>query len=69
MEKDVGFFLKVLCVDGGVSVNNFFMQFQFDMLNVQVEWLKIIEIMVLGVVYLAGLVMGYWKLEELEQKW
>lgn len=27
MEVDLGIFLKILCVDGGVVKNNFFMQF------------------------------------------
>jgi glycerol kinase len=45
------------------------MQFQSDMLDVQVERPKIIETTALGAAYLAGLATGYWKPEELEQKW
>jgi len=53
--------LKKLKVDGGASVNNFLMQFQADILNVQVERPKIIETTALGAAYLAGLAVGYWE--------
>jgi glycerol kinase len=69
MEKDAGFPLRALRVDGGASANNLLMQFQADMLNVEVERPKIIETTALGAAYLAGLATGYWKPEELEQKW
>jgi glycerol kinase len=69
MEKDAGFPLQALRVDGGASANNLLMQFQSDMLDVQVERPKIIETTALGAAYLAGLATGYWKPEELEQKW
>lgn len=69
MEQDSGVPLSALRVDGGATTNNFLMQFQSDMLNVPVERPKIIETTALGAAYLAGLAVGYWKKEELDNTW
>lgn len=69
MEKDAGVPLKGLRVDGGASANNLLMQFQADILGAPVERPKIIETTALGAAYLAGLATGFWKMEELKQKW
>lgn len=61
MEADSGIHLKKLRVDGGVVKNNFLMQFQSDMLSVEVERPAINETTALGAAYLAGLATGYWK--------
>ena len=61
MEDDSGIDLKSLKVDGGASANNFLMQFQSDILDVEVERPTIIETTALGAAYLAGLAIGYWK--------
>lgn len=61
MQQDSGIDLNTLRVDGGAVKNNFLMQFQSDMLQVQVERPKIIETTALGAAYLAGLNTGYWK--------
>lgn len=61
MERDSGIRLKALRVDGGMVPNNFLMQFQSDMLGVQVERPKVQETTALGAAYLAGLAVGYWK--------
>ncbi len=61
MEEDSNIKLKALKVDGGAVENNFLMQFQGDILNTKVERPKIIETTALGVAYLAGLAVGYWK--------
>ena len=47
--------LTVLKVDGGASANNFLMQFQSDILNVNIERPDITETTALGAAYLAGL--------------
>lgn len=60
MQVDVGIELKELCVDGGVIVNDFMVQFQSDLFGVLVFCLQVVEIIVLGVVYLVGLVIGFW---------
>ncbi len=61
MQEDSGIKLKTLKVDGGASENNFLMQFQSDILDVEVQRPKEIETTALGAAYLAGLAVGYWK--------
>lgn len=61
METDAGLRLTQLRVDGGASLNNLLMQFQADILGVPVVRPKIAETTALGVAYLAGLAIGYWK--------
>ncbi len=61
IETDEGIWIKSFKVDGGASSNNFLMQFQADILNVQVERPEIIETTALGAAYLAGLYSGFWK--------
>ncbi len=70
MEEDSGIKLQTLSVDGGAVDNNFLMQFQADMLGVNVERPKITETTALGAAYLAGLAVGFWKdKEEIVAKW
>ncbi len=64
MEQDAGLELKLIRVDGGACANNFLMQFQADILNVDVLRPSIIESTALGAVYLAGLATGYFKDKE-----
>nr|WP_205516825.1 glycerol kinase GlpK [Paenibacillus sp. SYP-B3998] len=61
MEDDSGIQLTKLRVDGGIVKNNFLMQFQSDMLGVEVERPLISETTALGAAYLAGLAVGFWK--------
>ncbi len=61
MEEDSGIKLAALKVDGGACANNFLMQFQSDILGVQVDRPQVIETTALGAAYLAGLAVGYWK--------
>lgn len=60
MEKDAGFKLTELRVDGGASKNNLLMQMQADILGVPVVRPKIVETTALGAAYLAGLATGVW---------
>lgn len=69
MEKDSGIELKTLRVDGGACANNFLMQFQADILNTPVERPEVIETTALGAAYLAGLAVGFWKKEEIKDRW
>jgi glycerol kinase len=70
MERDSGIELKTLRVDGGMVRNNFLMQFQSDMLHVQVERPLVQETTALGAAYLAGLAVGYWaNKEDIAQNW
>lgn len=65
MESDSGIHLKALKVDGGACANNFLMQFQSDILGVNVERPTVIETTALGAAYLAGLAVGFWSKAEL----
>jgi len=56
--------IKLLRVDGGASVSNVMMQFQSDILRVNVLRPKIVETTALGAAFLAGLQMGVWKNKE-----
>jgi len=49
-----------LRVDGGAVANNLLMQFQSDILGVDVVRPQITETTALGAAYLAGLAVGYW---------
>jgi glycerol kinase len=70
MERDSGITLKELRCDGGAAVNSVLMQFQSDILGVQVEVPSIIETTALGAAYLAGLAVGFWESrEEIAEKW
>ncbi len=69
MEKDAKVPLKKLRVDGGACANNFLMQFQSDILGVEVERPKIIETTALGAAYLAGLATGFWEMKDISSAW
>lgn len=56
--------LKELRVDGGPTNNKFLMQFQADMLKVNVAKAGIAELSSMGSVYLAGLGIGIWESKE-----
>ncbi len=58
-----------LRVDGGAAANNFLMQFQADILGIDVERPAQIESTGLGAAYLAGITTGVWSnMEELEAR-
>jgi glycerol kinase len=61
MEEDSGMQLASLKVDGGASANNFLMQFQSDILGVQVVRPANVETTAQGAAFLAGLEAGVWK--------
>lgn len=70
MEEDSGIKISKLRVDGGASVNDFLMQFQSDLLNIEVERPKVSETTALGTAYLAGLAVGYWdSLDDIKNNW
>ena len=64
MEEDSGLKLKGLKVDGGASSNDFLMQFQSDILNVNINRPKVVETTALGAAYLAGLSVGFYNNKE-----
>ncbi|MFM9948599.1 MAG: glycerol kinase GlpK [Saprospiraceae bacterium] len=69
MEKDAGVALKTVRVDGGACANNLLMQFQSDILGVEVQRPVIVETTALGAAYLAGLATGFWTMEDISAKW
>ena len=67
MLTDAEMTLDRLRVDGGAAANNFLMQFQADILGINVERPTQIESTGLGAAYLAGITTGMWNnVEELE---
>jgi glycerol kinase len=60
MAQDSGIASKTLRVDGGACRNNFLMQFQADILGVEVERPDVLEVTALGAAALAGLSVGFW---------
>ena len=70
MAKDMNAPLTELKVDGGASRNNLLMQFQANLLGINVVRPKITETTALGAAYLAGLAVGYWKdIDEVKSQW
>jgi glycerol kinase len=61
MEQDSGIAIKELRVDGGMIVNELLMQFQADILDVDVVRPRIAETTALGAAYAAGLAVDYWR--------
>ncbi len=70
MEQDSGEKIGVLKVDGGVTSNNFLMQFQSDIMESEIKRPKCLETTALGAAYLAGLATGYWgSLDDIKNNW
>ena len=61
MERDSGRALTVLKVDGGAAANNLLMQFQADVLGVEISRPALVETTALGAAFLAGLGTGVWR--------
>ena len=70
MEEESGVQIRTLKVDGGASNNNFLMQFQSDILGVDVLRPQCVETTALGAAYLAGIAVGYWEdVEDVRANW
>ncbi len=67
MMEDTGIEIKTLKVDGGACANNYLMQFQADILGAPVERPEIIETTAMGAAYLAGIVSGIWKIDDVDK--
>lgn len=61
MQKDTGLVIPKLKADGGASRNTYLMQFQADILNIEVDRAAEEETTALGAAFLAGLAVDYWK--------
>ena len=67
MVMESGIKLKELRVDGGAARDNFLMQFQANILNIAVVRNEIEELSAIGVVFMAGLAIGFWRsMEEIK---
>ena len=72
ISKDLGrdMNLKTLKVDGGMVENPTLMQFQADILNVDVIRPRVTETTALGAAYAAGLAVGFWPdTDSLKKNW
>jgi len=69
MKMDSGELIPELRVDGGAAANNLMVQFQADISGIDMVRSTNVETTALGVAYLAGLAVGLWKIEELQEKW
>lgn len=68
MQVDSGIDIQQLRVDGGAAMNNLLMQFQADILGIDIARAKNLETTALGAVFLAGLSVGYWEsMDELKE--
>ena len=67
MLEDSGSKMVALKVDGGASANNYLMQFQSDILNVDVDRPKMLEVTALGAAFLAGIKAGFWTSNAIEK--
>ena len=69
MENESQVKMQSLKVDGGASNNDFLMQFQADILGVNVLRPQITETTALGAAMLAGLAVGMWNEENIKNMW
>ncbi len=61
MKKESGIKPVRLNADGGLSLSDFMMQFQADMLGFKVATTKVSDLSLMGSAYLAGLAVGIWE--------
>jgi glycerol kinase len=69
MRADSGLEMKELRVDGAASKNDLLMQIQADVAGVRVVRSRIAETTALGAAYLAGLAVGFWSQEQIDEQW
>lgn len=60
MQRETKLDIPVLSVDGGVTSNEYLLQFQADMLGLPLQKSAHKEATALGVAYFAGLAIGFW---------
>lgn len=70
MELDSGTTINQFKVDGGATANHFLLQFQSDILDLEVLRPKVLETTALGAAYLSGLASKFWKnIDEIKSLW
>lgn len=65
MIQESGKEMTTLKVDGGASANSYLMQFQSDMLSVDVDRPEMLEVTAFGAALLAGIKAGFWVKEDI----
>lgn len=68
MEKDAEVDLRSMRVDGGASANNYLMQFQSDILNIEIQRPQMLESTAWGAALMAGLSTGFWTEDGIKEK-
>lgn len=68
MKKTCNTDIVTLQVDGGASANNYLMQFQSDIMQCKIERSAMLETTALGAARLAGLAVGFWKMEDFKSE-
>jgi glycerol kinase len=66
MQQDSGMRLRRLQVDGGAAQNNWLMQFQADLLGLEVARPHLVANTAKGAALLAGMALGWWKADRLD---
>jgi glycerol kinase len=56
--------IPIIKANGGATINNFLMQFQSNIMDLEVQRPVIMETTALGAAYLAGLYVKYWQNHE-----
>ncbi len=70
MQHDTPFPIRSVRVDGGASANNFLLEFQSDILGLEITRPACVETTALGAAYLAGLGVGYYSdLDSIRSDW
>ncbi len=67
MMQESGVSLSALKVDGGACANDFLMQFQADILNIELIRPQNVDSTALGAALLAGIGSGFWQADDLPQ--
>lgn len=68
MEEESDIKLHSLSADGGASMNRFLMQFQSDILDIDINLPKNAETTALGAAYLSGLATNFWSIEDIRKE-
>jgi glycerol kinase len=70
MQADLGEKVDFLRIDGGAATNDLLVQFQSDILQVEIHRPKVVETTALGAALLAGLAAGIWKdRDDIRRQW
>lgn len=69
-KSEIDLNIQRVCIDGGVSANDFVVQLVSDLLAHRVQRPKDVDMTVYGAVYIAGLATGFWKSrDEIQRLW